>query len=98
MWRSVLGRQFSACPRLVAPDLRAVLEAVELGMGVSLLPTFVCAGPLSKGRVMEPFPVSDLVPAEPLFACTFAGLSAQLAVAALLDRLTGAQAGATTGN
>ena len=37
-WLSALGRPFVAHLQLVVPDLRAVLKAVELGMGVSLLP------------------------------------------------------------
>lgn len=86
-WQTVLGRPFSARPRLVVPDLRAVLRAVELGIGVSLLPTFVCADPLAEGRVVEPFPVADLVEEEPWFACTRVGDARRPAVRALLDEL-----------
>jgi DNA-binding transcriptional LysR family regulator len=68
-WLTVLGRPFAARLRLVAPDLRAVLKAVELGLGVSLLPTFVCREALVDGRVVEVFPVSHLAPEEPWFAC-----------------------------
>jgi DNA-binding transcriptional LysR family regulator len=55
---------------VVAPDLRAVLRAVELGLGVSLLPEFVCRDALREARVREVFPVSHLTPEEPWFACT----------------------------
>lgn len=86
-WQTVLGRPFTARPRLVAPDLRAVLRAVELGLGVSLLPTFVCTEPLAEGRVAEPYPVADLIPEEPWFACTRLGETQPDGVSALLDAL-----------
>jgi DNA-binding transcriptional LysR family regulator len=86
-WQNVLGRPFPGQPHLVAPDLRAVLRAVELGVGVSLLPTFVCAESLAEGRIVEPYPVSDLVPEEPWFACSRAGEATRPAVKALLDKL-----------
>jgi DNA-binding transcriptional LysR family regulator len=86
-WATVLGRSFSAELRIVAPDLRAVLHAVELGMGVSLLPTFVCAQALQSGRVNEIWPVSDLVPAEPWFVCTRQGEMPRENVRLVLDLL-----------
>ncbi|MHB1555749.1 MAG: hypothetical protein ACYCZP_17765, partial [Acidimicrobiales bacterium] len=53
----------------------------------SLLPTFVCAEALAEGRIVEPYPVSDLVPEEPWFACSRVGDAARPAVKALLDKL-----------
>lgn len=88
-WISVLGRPFPVRPRLVAPDLRVVLRAVELGVGVSLLPTFVCRDALVEGRVVEIHPVSDLAPQEPWFACTAAGGAVRPAVAAMVAELSG---------
>ncbi len=69
-WQSALGQPFSGRLRLVAPDLRTVLKAVELGLGVSLLPEFVCAESLAHGHVVELFAVSHLTSEEPWFACT----------------------------
>jgi DNA-binding transcriptional LysR family regulator len=86
-WHSVLGRPFTMRPRLVAPDLRAVLRAVELGLGVSLLPTFVCAEPLAEERITEPYPVTDLIPDEPWFACTRPGEPQPDGVSALMGAL-----------
>lgn len=86
-WQTVLQRPFSARSQLVAPDLRAVLRAVELGIGVSLLPTFVCNEPLAEGRVVEPFAVADLVEEEPWFACTRVGEARRAAVTTLLAAL-----------
>jgi DNA-binding transcriptional LysR family regulator len=88
-WQSVLGRPFTMRPRLVAPDLRAVLRAVELGIGVSLLPAFVCSEALAEGRVVQPYPVTDLIPEEPWFACTRPGEPQPAGVSALLAALTG---------
>ena len=86
-WQSALGHPFSGRLRLVAPDLRAVLKAVELGLGVSLLPEFVCAESLAQGRVVEPFPVSHLTSEEPWFACSRSGELARGEVRALLTAL-----------
>jgi DNA-binding transcriptional LysR family regulator len=86
-WLTALGRPFGARLQLVAPDLRSVLRAVELGLGVSLLPEFVCGDALAQGRVIEVFPVSDLAPEEPWFACTRQGDVARSAVRALLTAL-----------
>ncbi len=86
-WQAALGRPFAARLRLVAPDLRAVVHAVELGLGVSLLPDYVCAGPLASGRVVELYPVGDLVPEVPRFVSTRAGEEARPQVQALVDLL-----------
>jgi DNA-binding transcriptional LysR family regulator len=69
-WQSALGRPFGGDLRLIAPDLRAVVSAVAHGLGCSLLPEFACAEALAGGSVVELHPVSDVVPAEPWFACT----------------------------
>jgi DNA-binding transcriptional LysR family regulator len=86
-WLSALDRPFAARLRLVAPDLRAVLRAVELGFGVSLLPEFVCRDALVERRVVELFPVSHLTPEEPWFACTRQGDTGRRAVQSFLGAL-----------
>ncbi len=86
-WQSFLGQPFAADLRLVAPDLRGVLAAVEAGMGVSLLPEFVCTDALAAGRVAEVFPVSDHVPSEPVFASVRPSDLARPEVAAVLEAL-----------
>jgi DNA-binding transcriptional LysR family regulator len=68
-WQTHLGRPFSARLRLVAPDLRAVTRAVERGIGCSILPRFVCARALEEHRIVEVYPVSDLIADEPWFLC-----------------------------
>jgi DNA-binding transcriptional LysR family regulator len=69
-WQSGLGRPFGGDLRLVAPDLRAVASAVEHGLGISLLPDFVCADALDRRAIVELHPVAEVVPGEPWFACT----------------------------
>jgi len=83
-WQAHLGRPFSASLRLVAPDLRSVLGAVEQGMGCSILPRFVCAESIRDGRTEEMYPVSELIAPEPWYACVRSGESARPAIAQLL--------------
>ncbi len=63
-WNSVLGRSFPSRLQLTVPDLRAVAAAVELGLGVSLLPSFISAASIADGSLRELYPVRDLVPVE----------------------------------
>jgi DNA-binding transcriptional LysR family regulator len=83
-WQAHLRRPFSASLRLAAPDLRAVLGAVERGMGCSILPAFVCAESIREGRTEEVYPVSDLIAPEPWYACVRSGEVARPAIAQLL--------------
>lgn len=69
-WQSSLGRPFGGTLRLAAPDLRAVVAAVERGIGISLLPEFACADAMARGAIASLHPVADTMPAEPWFACT----------------------------
>jgi DNA-binding transcriptional LysR family regulator len=49
--RQVLGARLPVTPQLSVPDLCAVLRAVELGMGVSVLPDYLCQAAIAAGRV-----------------------------------------------
>lgn len=69
-WQASFGGPFRGDLRLVAPDLRAVVAAVEHGLGISLLPEFACAEALARGAIAALCPVSDVAPAEPWFVCT----------------------------
>lgn len=86
-WQSALGRPFAGDLQLVAPDLRVVTEAACLGLGVSLLPEFVCRDALADGRLVEIYPVTDLAPTEPWFAAVRAADISQPAIIALLAAL-----------
>lgn len=87
-WQTHLGRPFSARLRLVAPDLRAVVGAVEHGIGCSILPSFVCADLLENGRIVEVHPVSDLIPPEPWYLCFREGETTRPSVSRLLSVFT----------
>lgn len=60
-WQQVLESRFDARPRLVVPDLRSVVRAVELGMGFGIVPEYACRRVLDEGRVRELWPVSGLI-------------------------------------
>jgi DNA-binding transcriptional LysR family regulator len=92
-WQSGLGRPFAADLRLIAPDLRAVVAAVECGHGVSLLPTFVCGEELARGSIAEVFPVSDTLPSEPWFVCTRVGDLSRDHIGAFTRRLAAPRGG-----
>lgn len=52
-----LGARFDARVALVVPDLRSVVRAVELGVGVSIVPDYACRRSLEEGRLKELFPL-----------------------------------------
>lgn len=86
-WQAHLGRAFAATLRLVAPDLRVVVEAVAMGVGCSILPSFVCTDRLTDGRIVELHPISELMAPEPWFCCTRQGEATRPPVARLLAAL-----------
>jgi DNA-binding transcriptional LysR family regulator len=88
-WQAHLGRPFSGSLRLVAPDLRAVVGAVEHGIGCSILPLFVCADLLERRRIMEVHAVSELIPPESWYLCFRPGERTRPMVARLIDAFTG---------
>jgi len=50
-FRQVFGRRLDVSLRLSVPDLRAVLRAVECGLGVSILPDYLCADAIAADRI-----------------------------------------------
>lgn len=60
----VLGVRFAARQALIAPDLRAVVRAVEVGLGASLAPLFAAQEALEGGRVRELLDTRALIPPE----------------------------------
>ncbi|MFC4013532.1 LysR family transcriptional regulator [Nonomuraea purpurea] len=51
-WRTVFGRRPSMAAQVVIPDLRGVLSAVRAGMGVSVLPAYLCRRDLADGTLV----------------------------------------------
>jgi DNA-binding transcriptional LysR family regulator len=83
-WQATLGQPFAAPLRIVAPDLRAVVSAVERGLGCSILPNFVCADALTTGRIVEIFNTENLIAPEPWFLCVRHGETTRAAVTDLV--------------
>jgi len=50
-WRQVFGRRFAVDVRLIVPDLRAILSAVGAGLGVSVLPDYLCSKAVAEGSL-----------------------------------------------
>lgn len=50
-WQEVFNRRPTINPVLLAPDLLMILRAVSNGLGVSVLPTYLCEEALSQGAV-----------------------------------------------
>ncbi|PQV63294.1 DNA-binding transcriptional regulator, LysR family [Abditibacterium utsteinense] len=63
-WQQHLHTRFEGKLSVVAPDLRAVLRAVELGYGISILPDFLCRDALAAARVRHIWPVRHLIQGE----------------------------------
>jgi DNA-binding transcriptional LysR family regulator len=51
-WRSVFGTRPSGSAALVVPDLRAVRTAAVAGLGITVLPSYLCAEDLDTGRLV----------------------------------------------
>jgi DNA-binding transcriptional LysR family regulator len=50
-WRQVFNRRPDIRPKLTVPDLRAVSHAVERGLGLSVLPEYLCTDQIRAGRL-----------------------------------------------
>jgi DNA-binding transcriptional LysR family regulator len=60
-WQQVLQTPFESRLTLVVSDLRTVLHAIESGMGVTILPEYVCSAALKAGRIRELWPISTFM-------------------------------------
>ncbi len=67
-WQQVLGARFEAATALVVSDMRAVVSAVEMGMGLSILPEFICLDGLADGRLREIWRIGDRIPRDRWYA------------------------------
>ncbi|GGJ40948.1 LysR family transcriptional regulator [Deinococcus roseus] len=52
-WKDFYSSRLDIQPLLVVPDLRMVLSAVEQGLGLAVLPEFLCLEALQTGRVQR---------------------------------------------
>ncbi|NUP00001.1 MAG: LysR family transcriptional regulator [Nonomuraea sp.] len=88
-WRTVFGRRPSMAARVVIPDLRGVLSAVRAGMGVSVLPAYLCRRDLADGTLVvlaEP----EETPINTGYLAVRSGALARTAVARVRDHLLAA--------
>lgn len=50
-WQVVFGRRPDIVPRLVIPDLLSIIHAVELGLGISVVPSYLCRSALQRKAI-----------------------------------------------
>lgn len=50
-WRQVFGRRIDTAPKLIIPDLRGIRQAVEYGLGFSVLPDYLCEHAVQEKRL-----------------------------------------------
>ncbi|WP_058998196.1 LysR family transcriptional regulator [Leptolyngbya sp. NIES-2104] len=50
-WRVVFGRRLEANPQFIFPDLRTIRDAVSQGLGVSVLPDYLCTDWIEQNRL-----------------------------------------------
>jgi DNA-binding transcriptional LysR family regulator len=62
-WQAVFGTRPTITPRLIVPDLQMLLRAVEMGLGVSVLPDYLCREAVERGRILKLY--DPLTPPEP---------------------------------
>ncbi|WP_019548066.1 LysR family transcriptional regulator [Streptomyces sulphureus] len=85
-WESVFAASPTHVGAVIVPDLRAVLECVRAGAGVSVLPRYLCAGALSAGEVAT-LHDPDVPPLRTYFLTARAGTAALPHLARTQDRL-----------
>lgn len=64
-WRIVFGRRIAVDPKLIIPDLRGIRQAVEFGLGISVLPDYLCEDSIKANRltlILNPLkPVKNVI-------------------------------------
>ena len=64
VWQQAFGLRLEAQLRFVVPDLRTVVHAVEHGFGVSIVPDFIGNPAIAQKRVVEIWPIQELIPSD----------------------------------
>ncbi|MEV7203083.1 LysR family transcriptional regulator [Streptomyces griseoluteus] len=85
-WRTVFQTRPSASPAVVVPDLRAVLNAVVAGAGMTVLPTYLCSEELASGALVKLLDV-ETAPLNTLFLAVRPAAKENAAVAAVRSLL-----------
>jgi DNA-binding transcriptional LysR family regulator len=50
-WQMVFGRRPDILPKFIIPDLLSIIRAVELGLGLSIVSTYLCRRALEEQRI-----------------------------------------------
>lgn len=90
-WATVFDTEPTASGRVIAPDLRAVLECVHAGAGMAVLPRYLCHTALEAGRVV-PLLEPSVPPLRTYFLAIRTGTLAMPHIARAHDRLLRAAA------
>ena len=90
-WRSEFGHRPANPVALVAPDLRAVLAAVEAGAGISALPRYLAEPALAAGRVIR-LHSPEAPPLNTIYLAVRRGAPTNSALTVVRERLTDAAA------
>ncbi|MFD7858227.1 substrate-binding domain-containing protein [Streptomyces microflavus] len=90
-WRGEFGHRPANPVALVAPDLRAVLAAVETGAGISALPRYLVEPALAAGRGIQ-LHCSEAPPLNTIYLAVRRGAPANPALTVVRERLTDAAA------
>ncbi|GAB2827564.1 LysR family transcriptional regulator [Actinocorallia aurea] len=85
-WRSEFGRRPPNPVVMIIPDLRAILEAVAAGAGMSVLPRYIAEPALASGSVVE-LHRPDAAPLNTLYLAVRRGAPANPAATVLRDHL-----------
>jgi DNA-binding transcriptional LysR family regulator len=87
-WQQAFGLRLEAQLRFVVPDLRTVVHAVEQGFGVSIVPDFIGHPAIAQKRVVEIWPIQELIPADQWILAFREFDADRLAIAQLVKVLT----------
>lgn len=79
-WSRVFDSVPPGRPAVVVPDLRGVLNAVAAGLGISVLPRYLCQSALDSGEI-EPILEPDVAPINTIYLLARAGSLAERHIA-----------------
>ncbi|PZG51551.1 LysR family transcriptional regulator [Spongiactinospora gelatinilytica] len=85
-WQTVFAERPSCGAQVVVPDLRAVLATVKAGGGISVVPSYLCAGELAREEI-RPLHEPAARPLNTLYLATRTGASANVVLSAVHSHL-----------
>ncbi|MGH8793482.1 MAG: LysR family transcriptional regulator [Stackebrandtia sp.] len=85
-WRTVFGARPTGSAVVVVPDMRSVLAATVAGLGVTVLPRYLCAPELASGAIV-PLLEPEIPPINTLFLAVRSGSESVPRIAEVCDQL-----------